>query len=92
MQFLIMSKNRSTQGVAMWWLPNGAGYTNDIDAAGKYSAEESARIVLDQIVRDRHEIDIRVPVSAIGRLVTTRRVVDLGDANNHAELMAFKQA
>lgn len=86
MEFLILSKNRS-QGIATWWRPNSAGYTTDIDAAGRYSAEESA-----QIVRAGPDNDMRVPVSAIGRAVKTRRIVDIGDANNHSELMAFDGA
>ena len=83
MEFLILNKDRS-QGAAMWWRPDRAGYTTDVDSAGRYSSEESARIV-----RSGSGKDIRVPVSAIGRTVTTRRIVDVGDADNHAELMAF---
>lgn len=86
MEFLILSKDRS-QDIAMWWRPNSAGYTTDIDSAGRYSAEESARIV-----RAGPDKDMRVPVSAIDRVVTTRRIVDIGDANNHSELMAFDEA
>ena len=86
MEFLILSKDRS-QGIAMWWRPNSAGYTTDIDAAGRYSADESA-----QIVRAGPDKDMRVPVSAIGRVVTTRRIVDIGDGDNHYELMAFDGA
>lgn len=83
MQFLILSKSRSN-GIAVWWRPDQRGYTTDVDKAGRYSAEESA-----SIVRGCPEKDMRIPVSAIDRVVTTRRIVDIGDANNHAELMAF---
>lgn len=86
MDFLILSKSRSN-GIAMWWLPDGKGYTNDVDRAGRFSAEESSRIV-----RGSPEKDMRVPWSAINRTVTTRRIVDIGDADNHSELKAFDEA
>ena len=85
MQFLILSKSQSN-GIAIWWRPGQRGYTNDVDKAGRYSAEESA-----SIVRGSPEKDMRIPVSAIDRVITTRRIVDIGDANNHAELMAFDE-
>lgn len=85
MDFLILSKCRSNgKGVAHWWRERGRGYTTDVDQAGRYSAEESLRIV-----RGSPEKDMRVPVSAIGRLIETRRVVSLEDANNLEELRAF---
>ena len=86
MEFLILSKDRS-QGIATWWRPNGAGYTTDINAAGRYSAEDSL-----QIVSSGQGKDMRIPVSAIDCLVMTRRIVDIGDANNYSELMAFDGA
>lgn len=86
MKFLILSKDKS-QGIAMWWRPESEGYTTDVDAAGRYSADESAKIA-----RSGHGKDIRVPVSAIDRVVTTRRIVDIGDADNYSELMAFDGA
>jgi len=86
MEYLILSKSR-TAGIAMWWRPEGKGYTNDVDKAGRFSAAESALIV-----RSSPEKDMRVPISAIGRTVATRRIVDVGDADNHSELMAFNGA
>lgn len=86
MDFLILSKDRS-QTLASWWLPSGHGYTTDVDKAGRFSAEESARIV-----RGSPEKDMRVPVSALQRTVETRRVVHLDDARNRDELMAFDGA
>lgn len=83
MEYQILSKDR-TQGLASWWLPGKNGYTCDVDKAGRFSAEESARIV-----RGSPEKDMRVPVSALERTVETRRVVHLDDANNRDELMAF---
>lgn len=86
MDFLILSKSR-TNGIAMWWLPEGKGYTNNVDKAGRFSADESARIV-----RGSPEKDMRIPWGAINRTISTRRIVDVGDADNHAELMAFDGA
>lgn len=86
MEFLILSKDRS-QTLASWWLPGGHGYTTDVDKAGKFSAEESARIV-----RGSPEKDMRVPVTALWGNVQTRRVVYLDDASNRDELIAFDGA
>lgn len=83
MEFLILSKSR-TDGIATWWLSDGKGYTNNVDMAGRFSADESARIVSVS-----PENNMRVPWSAINRTIATRRIVDLGDADNNAELMAF---
>lgn len=80
MQYLILSKSRS-QGIAMWWRPDQRGYTTDVDKAGRYSEEESA-----SIVRGAPDKDMRVPLPFIDRVVATRRIVDIGDANNHAAL------
>jgi hypothetical protein len=86
MEYLILSKSRS-QTMASWWMPGGHGYTTDVDKAGRFSAEESARIV-----RGSPEKDMRVPASALERTVETRRVVHLEDARNRDELMAFDGA
>lgn len=85
MEFLILSKGRSS-GIAIWWCPEGKGYTTDLEKAGRFSSVESL-----QIVRGSPEKDLRIPVSALGRL-QTRRIVDIGDAHNHDELMAFDGA
>lgn len=84
MRFLILSKSRS-QGIAVWWRPGQSGYTNDVDTAGRYSAEESERIV-----SGAPEKDMRVPEYVIDRLAT-RCIVDIGDANNYADLMAYSE-
>lgn len=83
MMFLILSKDRSSQ-VASWWLPSKCGYTTDVDAAGRFSAEESARIVAGS-----PEKDMRVPLSAIGRTLKPARVIVLDHNDNRDELMAF---
>ena len=71
-EFLILSKSRS-RTLVTWWLPGGHGYTTDVDRAGRFSAQESARIV-----RGSPEKDARVPVALLPRL-TTRRVVYLDE-------------
>ena len=86
MEYLILSKSRS-QTFASWWLPDKHGYTTDVDKAGKFSAEESALIVLGS-----PEKDMRVPVTALWGNVQLRRVVYLDDGANRDELMAYDGA
>ena len=79
MQYLIYSR-KHTNGIAMWWGPDGVGYTNNLDTAGRY-------------LKDRAETFCRlaegdaVPIAEFDayRLVT-RRIVDMADGNNDATL------
>jgi len=45
-------------GMALWWLPEGSGYTTDLDEAGEY----------DETFVVRREVDIMVPVDLARRL------------------------
>lgn len=84
MEYLLLSKHR-THGIALWWRPGGCGYTTDINEAGRFDKEEAERIA-----KDSHGDDVPVPVEAIGNTITTRTIVDIGDANNHGEIMRFE--
>ena len=86
MDYLILSKHRTT-GIALWWRGGALGYTTDVNDAGRFDEAEAKRIA-----KDSHQDDVAVPVSVIGDTVTTRTVVDVGDASNHARLMAFCDA
>ena len=80
MAWLIYSARRSDSGIAMFWRPNSAGYTPDINEAGRYSEDFAKRM---QTLS--HGEDAAVPESLIGQL-HVRRVVDLGVASNRLKL------
>ena len=81
MRYLIFSKPRTT-GVAMWWRPNAAGYTTNLDDAGRYSKEDAE----SHCAAAHHEI-VAVEELAAYKLAT-RTIVDMGDGANYQMLMS----
>lgn len=81
-QFLILHK-QLVDGRAMWWRPNRAGYTTDLNAAGRYTKAEA-----ESIARIRGD-DFPVPESAFGTCLTVRRVVSVEDGLNFDEIKRF---
>ena len=79
MRYLIFSRKHTT-GIAMWWRPNAAGYTNNLDDAGRYSKEDA-----ESHCSGMHGDAMPVAELEAYRL-SARRIVDLGDANNRATL------
>lgn len=81
MNYLLFSKPQ-TNGIAMWWRPNAAGYTNDLNAAGRYSKEDA----------ESHCCGAQGFVVAVEELaayrLATRTIVDMGDGANYAMLMS----
>lgn len=77
MKYLIYSKNRSADGFVAWWNPGGAGYTTNINAAGRFTQEES-----DKIQRESRGNCVAIAEDRLG-LLAQRLIVDLGDGNNH---------
>lgn len=77
--YLILHKDL-VQGMAIWWRPNRADYTNDIAAAGRYSQEEA-----ESIARIRGD-DFPVEESEIGKSLAPRTVVCVEDGDNFHEL------
>jgi hypothetical protein len=82
-QYLILCKQRSAEGCALWWRPNRSGYTVDVYQAGRYSKEEA-----DSIADIRGE-DYPVPEDAVGDVLELRTVVCVEDGDNFATLKAF---
>lgn len=72
---LIMSK-KHTNGIALWWRPEGKGYTNDLNAAGRFTQTEA-----ELCETSSHGEDIAVPESVLPQLAV-RMIVDLGDQGN----------
>lgn len=84
MRYLILIKQRSAEGCALWWRENRSGYTTDTAIAGRYSKEEA-----DSITAIRGE-DYPVPEDEIGGMLHTRMVVKVDDADNYAVLKGFE--
>lgn len=81
MKYLIFSK-KHTRGIAMWWRPNAAGYTDNLDAAGRYSKEEA-----ESYCAGSHGEDVPIP-ERVAYDLPARRVIDLGDGSNHERLLS----
>ena len=83
MNYLIFSK-KHTRGIAMWWRPNAAGYTDNLDAAGRYSKEDA-----ESYGAASHGEDVPISEHAAYEL-PARRVIDLGDGANYLRLVEGK--
>ena len=81
MNYLIMSR-KHTNGIAIWWRPGAAGYTNNLDTAGRYSKEDAESYCLPS-----HGDDFAVEELQAYKLAT-RVIVDMGDGANNALLMS----
>lgn len=66
--FYVATFRHPWQGHVLWWGPNNAGYTPDLEQAGIYTEGDFGE-------------DIRVPVEFVDKL-RVRRVVDPGDSLN----------
>lgn len=42
-----------------WWAPNERGYTEDLERAGRYSAEDAGRIVTNSVMLEEIAIEVR---------------------------------
>lgn len=80
--YLILHRDL-VQGVAVWWRPGRAGYTNDVVAAGRYTKEEA-----ESLARIRGD-DFPVDEREIGRSLQPRMTINVEDGNNFEALKAF---
>jgi hypothetical protein len=73
--YYLASFKHQANGSVMWWMPNNAGYTPDLEQAGVYT----------ELTPGYHDSEhtVPVPVSFINGL-RVRRVVDPGDSLNSA--------
>ena len=65
----------------MWWRPDAAGYTNNVDDAGRYSKEDA-----ESLCAGAHGDDVPVDELAAYHDLKARRIVDMGDGGNRALL------
>jgi hypothetical protein len=82
-EYLILFRARNSNGDAIWWRPGRAGYTSNIEQAGRYSQEDAESIA--QIRGD----DFPVPVCDIGTKLVTRSTVNVEDGHNFATLKSY---
>ena len=55
MQFVIWSFKHNA-----WWGPGNCGYTDALDMAGRYNAEEAGRIVVESVLLESVAILLRI--------------------------------
>jgi hypothetical protein len=73
--------------IATWWMPDCCGYTNNLEAAGRYTLKQTNEICSPCGYDD----SIPVPVSVAYTELRCRRIVDLGDAGNRALLDSLQR-
>jgi len=59
--YLIFCKERSVDGVAVWWRPHWRGYTSDVLEAGRYIEHQARQIYLES-----RGDDFPVPLELVG--------------------------
>lgn len=76
---------KHTNGIACWWAPDSAGYTDCIDRAGRYAQTEA-----ESIQRSTHGDAVAIHVSEL-ELLKPKRIVDCGWMINGQVLDAWKK-
>lgn len=63
--YYIQDTRQVVGNCALWWCPDGKGYTCELGKAGKYGAEEAKRL------RDGRDTDIPFPVEVVDAAAVT---------------------
>lgn len=73
--YLASFKRSHDRGYVIWWMPDNAGYTTDLEQAGIYA----------EPVLGYHDSDDTVPVPvALIESLRVRRMIDVGDSANRS--------
>ncbi len=83
--YLLLARHYSTKGMCVWWMPNGNGYTSDVDKAGRYSKKDADSRAYNE--GPRGKITIAVPESALTEVPIVRVV---SDEYAHCEFKRFE--
>jgi hypothetical protein len=77
MKYVIISYKHSSRGELTFWRPNNAGYTTDIDDAGRYTQQEVIEHQSTYNSYHEDQIDnVAVPEDLIAKLFRTRKITE----------------
>ena len=82
--YLIFSQKRTgPDGIIAWWRNGGAGYTTDMNEAGRFSQDKAK-----EIISQSHGASFAIKQDDVRKL-KTRTIVDTSDGENLKQLMSL---
>jgi hypothetical protein len=92
MKYVIISYKNSSRGELTFWRPNNAGYTTNIDYAGRYSQDEVIEHQSHYNSYTDNKIDnVAVPEDLIDKIFYTRKITETNVKAHNALLGILKK-